>query len=179
MRSPFRVGLIRWVGLGYLSPCTVRKWLLQKWNCALNKGTRGPRAPNKEVRGPWFNCCKFWLWNATSPGFKNTWQILIGTVFTFSECKKCWTMGYLAAGPGKEGFNVYTFSDRVPIKMLINIWSFLKIHQSPTCWRVRLQGEYLVVCPILKKQSWSLLCSQLTVHRGNTTHVGEGALLSL
>ena len=67
----------------------------------------------------------------------------------------------------------------IPIQMLRNIWSFLKIHQSPAGWRGGLQGggaEYLVVCPILKKQSWSLLCSWLTVHRGNTHHVGEGAL---
>ena len=65
--------------------------------------------------------------------------------------------------------------------MLRNIWTFFKNHQSPTCWRGGLQGggaEYLVVCPILKKQSWSLLCSRLTVHRGNT-HAREGALLSL
>ena len=59
----------------------------------------------------------------------------------------------------------------IPIQMLRNIWPFLKIHQSSTGWRGGLQGggaEYLVVCPILKKQSWSLLCSRLTVHRGNT-----------
>ena len=69
----------------------------------------------------------------------------------------------------------------IPIQLLRNIWTFFKNHQSPTCWRGGLQGggaEYLVVCPILKKQSWSLLCSQLTVHRGNT-HAREGALLSL
>ena len=69
----------------------------------------------------------------------------------------------------------------IPIQKLRNIWPLSKSHQSPTGWRFGQQcggAENLVACPILKKQSWSLLCSRLTVHRGNT-HAREGALLSL
>ena len=41
-------------------------------------------------------------------------------------------MGYLAAGPGKEGFNVYTFSDRVPINSNSDAQKYLAIPTKST-----------------------------------------------
>ena len=40
-------------------------------------------------------------------------------------------MGYLAAGPGKEGFNVYTFSDRVPINSNSDAQKYLAFLKNP------------------------------------------------
>ena len=64
-------------------------------------------------------------------------------------------MGYLAAGPGKEGFNAYTFSDRVPINSHSDAQKYLASLQKPPItnrlarWSTQGGGaENLVVCPI-------------------------------
>ena len=92
-------GLWTYLG-GYLWLCREHKWL-RLWNCDRSR----------EIQDPYFclNSDKLDLLLGMLQVEYLT--LLIGDVLSslFLEWAKCWLMGYLAAGPGKEGFNVFYF----------------------------------------------------------------------